>query len=103
MRAQLVLLPLAIVATGGCSSECHVKSDTPKNAQQSAALSDAQKRADYCRSTHAKCEYRIEQSAEGTITIHVSYNYDEPDGSGCGGDLYEEWKYSSAGNLVEGS
>jgi hypothetical protein len=101
MRVQRILTTLLISLTGGCSSECHVESDFPKDAKEAAALKDAQVRsAEHCQSP-LKCEYRIVQSPEGRTTIHVSQLYDAPDGSGCGGDTFLEWTYDAAGRLVK--
>jgi len=102
MRAPLVLLPLIVLAISGCSSECYVKPVLPKDAKESAALKDAQARAAGNCVSPTKCEYRIVQSPEGLITIHVNYLYDEAAGGGCGGDIYEEWTYNPAGELVKG-
>jgi hypothetical protein len=103
MPRQLLVTTLFILVAGGCSSECHIKSPFPKDEKQAAVLKDAQTRsADHCRSP-LKCEYRIVQSPEGAITIHVDQLYDAPGGSGCGGDTFLEWSYNAAGEFVEGA
>lgn len=102
MRPRQVFLLLLICTCAGCTHECRVESDVPRNAQQSKALKDAQARVDaYCKSANSKCRYRIAQDNDGPIIIHADFLYDEPGGSGCGGDLYQVWKFSAAGDLVE--
>jgi len=101
MNAQRVLIVLLVLTGAGCSHECRIENDLPTNAAQSKALADAHARVgDYCRSAVAKCRYRIAQAAEGLIMIHADHLYDAPDGSGCGGDLYDAWKYSSTGDYA---
>lgn len=101
-RVRLIIVSVAASAMVACSHECRLQSDMPQNAAQVKALSDAQaKSADYCSSKRARCQYRIAQESDGSISIRANFQYDDAHGD-CGGDLYKIWKYDAAGVLIPG-
>jgi hypothetical protein len=94
------VIPIIVIAGLGCSSGCRVENSVPRNGAQAKALKNAQLRTnEYCGRTEARCEYRIIESPDGSIVVRINYQFEDDEGA-CGGDLYAEKRYDSAGNLV---